>query len=347
MRINEDFIDAESNFGEVIPSDEVDVTEVDGREDAYPLYLTLFITQLPRFKDTNWYFDKLFAFHRLLLSRLKQLPFISKFQKEPLIYVSGECKYRNDDYWLPYNDRVFTFQKDSLGRCIYFNNNMGKNIQDAIDNYPCSYMRIGLDAPINTIPQIQKLNITLFKIFENCLKPVFTKSQAEASEIYITRPYTSLNNRDVKRITSNNVNQWMHPEDFRNFNFFMGVWKSLHPESKKRDIEDMLTQIRDKMSNDNNKDLIDQARKSVYYAFGNPRIDNIEVKNETVYFYINRPWRISQPGYIIEKMNRYEHPNLKIVNIPKLTISMKFEIWDENKKDFDFSSTQKLLNTYF
>lgn len=346
MRINEDFIDAESNFGEVIPSDEVDVTEDDGREDAYPLYLTLFITQLPRFKDTNWYFDKLFAFRRLFLSRLKMLPFIYKFQQNPLLYVGGGCKFRFDEYWIPNEDTKTDFQRDGAGRCIYFRATT-KNVPDAIDNYPGSYMRIGIVSSVDTIPQIQKLNINLFKIFENCLKPVFTKSQTEASEIYITRPYTYLNNKNVKRISSNNVNQWMHPEDFRNFNFFISVWKSLHPESKKRDIEDMMAQLRDKTSKDDNKDLIDQARKSVYYAFGNPRIDSIEVKNEIVYFYIDRPLRIVQPGYLIEKINRFEHPDFKIVGVPKLTITMKFEIWDEKKKDFDFSSTQKLLDTYF
>lgn len=109
----------------------------------------------------------------------------------------------------------------------------------------------------------------------------------------------------------------------------------------------MLAQLRDKSSKDENKELKDQARKAVYYTFGNPRLDSIEVKEGIVYFYIDRPWSISQPGYLMEKIERFEHPEFKIVGVPKLTISTKFEIWDNKRKDFDFTQTKKFLKTYF
>lgn len=175
MRINEDFLDNIEQ--EDIASDHIsDMSD----NSLYPYVFYLESGEIPKKRKVSFYIQRIERLHHLLISMLDRCPAIIDFNHDFVIYIGD---YRDEDY----NEMV-----TSHGVTIRWPRYKGKpcnTIEEYLDpevgRSTAIKIKLGLKAKTDTILQIRRLMLSLWKAFSTAFRIAY-KTAGYPSSVYMT-----------------------------------------------------------------------------------------------------------------------------------------------------------------
>ena len=177
MRINEDFIDNIEQ--EDIASNHI--SDQDMSDDgSWPYIFNLDSGEIPKKRKTSFYIQRIERLHHLLVAMLDRCPAIMNFNHNFVIYMGY---YRDEDY-----NEMVTSHGVTI-RWPRWKENPCNTIEEYLDpkvgRSTAIKIKLGLNAKTDTILQIRRLMLSLWKAFSTAFRIAY-RSAGYPSSVYMT-----------------------------------------------------------------------------------------------------------------------------------------------------------------
>jgi hypothetical protein len=227
MRINEDFLDD-------LEQDDIasaSVSVQDTRDDsAWPYVFRFESGEISNKRKPSFYIEKMERLHKLLVALLDKCPVVKDFNHDFIIYIGD---YRDKDYNEMTTEHGITFRwpwwKENPCETLeeYFDPKVGRSTAVIIS--------MGLDGKTDTMMQIRRLMLSLWKVFRIAFRIVY-RSAGYPSSVYMK------NDKFTVSCAANTESVWTSKNE-REHKFFTEAYRAFHPEMKPSEIKPIIDEF--------------------------------------------------------------------------------------------------------
>ena len=227
MRINEDFLDD-------LEQDDIasaSVSVQDTRDDsAWPYVFRFESGEIPKKRKPSFYIEKMERLHKLLVALLDKCPVVKDFNHDFIIHIGN---YRDEDYNEMTTEHGITF------RWPWWKEKPCETLEEYFDPKVCRstavIISMGLEAKTDTMMQIRRLMLSLWKAFSTAFRIVY-RSAGYPSSVYMT------NDKFTVSCAANTESVWTSKNE-REHKFFTEAYRAFHPEMKPAEIKPIIDEF--------------------------------------------------------------------------------------------------------
>lgn len=318
MRINEDYLD---NI-DIDQETSIHVSADKRTNDKFERMFEFKASEMPKHRKQEWYIERIVHFHKKFTDMLDRLPFIQDYNENFSInlgvsgvtntYIEMEGDYGFDICHPLYRDSDYDITSNS--------------------NMP--WFEIGMNVRLETLEQLRRLLVNLWKCFEMCYTEAFGKFSS-AKSIYYHNPETQ---KFYIFIDLQNYYTWKERSE-KAEGLFINELRCLYPDKKPRELKPEVQRFIERGKSDVSE-MVNRWRTQQYDYYDDKVIrqsDKILVENGTLVFHRTKPLELSQQ--YIRVMNHKSVPFViedlrKIIFIPFLSLYSKPEDYFAELKDW-------------
>ena len=276
----------------------------------YPHIFEFRIKALPKSKPVEWYFTRLRNFQDYLVELLSMNRYIRDFNHKIVFHILN---------WRSNEVPVVEVEERGLYFQIYNDETVDGRLASSSNDI---YVRIGMNVVIDTVFQLRKIMMSLYRIFQNSVRASF-KTQGNPQLVqYIPKEKSQY----ICNINHNDYETWKTmPKTFDRS--MKNMFRAVHPELKPKEIQKELDEWRDaKLNSDDFKG--DRRAIELLKNLG------LYMDNETVTFRESdksvivkiggyRKWEPTKLDKLIEFIDNYEYA-ITIKGLSRLHIGFNY-----------------------
>lgn len=226
-KINEDFLDDIEQ--DDIASASVSVQDTcDDSAWSYVFYLKS--SEISKKRKPSFYIERIERLHKLLVALLDKCPVVKDFNHDFIIQIGYFCDSNYNEKTTEHGITL-RWPRDGKYPCDaiedYFDSKAGR--QTSIN------IKLGLDAKTDTMMQIRRLMLSLWKAFSTAFRIIY-KSAGQPSSVYMK------NDKFEVSCAANTESVWTSKNE-REHKFFTEAYRAFHPEMKPAEIKPIIDEF--------------------------------------------------------------------------------------------------------
>ena len=271
------------------------------------------ISSLPKNRPSDWYLTRLKTFRDDFEDMLDKCRHIRDFNHRIVFWMPA---YRRE------NDTPYAeFEEDGLYFIIHEDEDVRFRLTGEAERNDI-YIEVGMDVSIDSVFQLRKIMLSLYRIFQNAVKLNFRSQATPYCVVYVKKEQSQFG-CDIKQ---SDIKDWTDlPVSFDRT--LKNMYRAVHPEVKPKDIQKQLDEWRDaKMNSDDFKGdrRAIELLKNLGLYYGN-EVVTFDESDKTVLVKVrgDRKWEPTKLDKLLDFINNYEYV-ITITGICRLHIGFNY-----------------------